>query len=152
MKIKMILALACLLSGALEKGLAQSPEGQWKRISMIVEHANGVKQDVQQTYQQAMPCASQIRYSFLKGGKTTALASGCEPAIKKSIESLNNKSFWKVSGNSIIISMSDDQLPPATYNLSFKGNTMTWLFQYAANPKTPNPTNAKTTTIIYQKL
>ena len=131
---------------------AQSPVGKWKRISSITENANGTKTDMQKSLHEAMPCTANTAYSFLAGGKMTSTADGCPASFKKTMEQYNDKSKWAAAGNKITVSIADNTLPPAAYIISYKGNYMTWVFKYADNPKTPNPTNAKSLTLIYQKI
>ena len=131
---------------------AQSPVGKWKRISSITENAGGIKTDMQKSLHEAMPCTVNTAYHFLADGKMASTADGCPASFRKTMEQYNDKSKWATAGNKIIVTIADNTLPPATYMVSYKGNSMTWVFNYADNPKTPNPTNAKSTTLIYQKL
>lgn len=107
---------------------------------------------MQKSLHEAMPCTANTVYSFLAAGKMSSTADGCPDSFKKTMEKMNGKSNWTATGNIITVTIADNTLPPATYTVSYKGNSMTWVFKYADNPKTPNPTNAKSTTLIYQKL
>jgi len=64
---------------------------------------------------------------------------------------MNGDGKCTLTGNKLIVTSS--KIPTATYEISFKGNTMTWFFDYAANPKTLNPGGqSKSLTIVYTKI
>ncbi len=79
-------------------------------------------------------------------------ASKCVPNMRGMIEKMNAKSRWSQAGNKVTASFTDNSVPPSVHTVTFVGNTMTWRFNYADNPKMPNPTKAKSMTIVYQRI
>jgi hypothetical protein len=64
---------------------------------------------------------------------------------------MNGDGKCAMTGNKLIVTSS--KIPTATYEVSFKGNTMIWFFDYATNPKTLNPGgHSKSMTIVYTKI
>lgn len=131
---------------------AQSPVGSWKRISMIVVDSNGTKTDEHQSLSKEMPCSVNITYDFLSDGKIRTNASGCPEFMQKAAKKTDMTSRWKVSGDKIIVSSTDNSLPPFVSVVSYKGNTMSHAFHFSENPKVPNPFRAKSTTVVYQRI
>lgn len=150
MKVTLVVTFALLLSNATMA--AQSPVGTWKRLSSIVEDASGTKSDLQKQLYKAMPCSKDMTYSFLAGGKMKTTAKTCPESMQKVTSAGDVGGSWKTSGNRVIITTTTGALPPASYVVSYQANTMTWAFNYSENPKTPNPTKAKSLTIIYQRV
>lgn len=133
-------------------GLAQSPVGTWKRTAMILTEANGKTEDSMPEMTQAMPCTARITYTFVADGTMrTNVPDDCG-AIKKATEKINKTSRWAVSGSKIKVWVTDKSIPDSEQTLTMSGNTMTWTFDYAANPQMPNPTKAKRLVIKYVRL
>ncbi|WP_338871978.1 lipocalin family protein [Spirosoma sp. SC4-14] len=127
-------------------------EGNWKRTSMTLTESNGKATDMMAMMTQTMPCTKDIIYAFKSGGFLESKVPEACGAMKKTIESMNANGKWALSGNRLIVTTSMKEIPPATYEISIKGNTMTWTFNYTDNPKMPNPTHAKHMTIVYQRV
>lgn len=131
-------------------GLCQGITGSWKKTSQTLITVDGKKTDSYKQLVKIQPCYANMVFTFLPGGKMSQTADGCGEAIQKMIVSQAAKGSWKVNGNKLIISIAGNPLPPATYEISFAGNTMTWVFNYADNPKTLNiGGNARTLTTTY---
>jgi hypothetical protein len=142
-----------LLTGLVsQQADAQSIVGKWKRTGLVMVNAGGVKQDVDKMMRQAMPCMKNIVYTFMPNGTLITDATTCAATQRKMIESMNAKSRWSMSGNKITASVTDKSVPPSVHTVSFAGNTMTWQFNFADNPRMPNPTKAKSMTTVYQRL
>lgn len=119
---------------------AQSPAGNWKKISHIVE-MNGQKIDTHIALLQQRPCAGKIVYE-IKGDasfRLNAAAAVCDEKYRNIQEQLYSKTQWKVVGDKISTSSSNFSISQ-TYVLSFSGNTMTWVGTEGQG------------TIVYQKL
>jgi hypothetical protein len=72
-------------------------------------------------------------------------------AMKKTIESMNGDGKCTMTGNKLTVTSS--KLPPAVYDVQFKGNTMIWFFDYTANPQTLNPGGkTKSVTLTYTRI
>jgi hypothetical protein len=133
-------------------GLCQGITGSWKKTSLTLTTANGKITDSYKQFIKMQPCYANMVYTFLPGGKMSQTADGCGEAIKKMVVSEAAKGSWKINGNKLIITVSDNSMPPAIYEISFSGNTMTWIFNYADNPKIPNNKGkARLMTITYAK-
>ncbi|MDE3184688.1 MAG: lipocalin family protein [Bacteroidota bacterium] len=133
-------------------GLCQGITGSWKKTSLTLTTANGKKTDSYKQLIKMQPCYANMVYTFLPGGKMSQTADGCGESIKKMVVSEAAKGSWKINGNKLTISISGNPLPPLTYEISFSGNTMTWVFNYAENPKTLNiGGKARSMTITYVK-
>lgn len=126
--------------------------GTWKRTSMTLVDASGKTTDLNATMAKAMPCTKDITYTFLADGSLKTNVPDACGAMKKTIETMNASGKWTMSGQKLTVTTTIKSLPPATYDVRFQGNTMTWVFTYADNPGTPNPTNAKQMTIVYQQV
>ncbi|WP_254560178.1 hypothetical protein [Dyadobacter diqingensis] len=129
---------------------AQNITGTWKRTSIILAKNDGSKSDMFQSQLKSMPCAATITYTYAPGGQVTIDAGDCTN-MKKMLEAMNGKTTWRQRGNKITINSGDEKFPIQIYNVSFEGSTMIWLFNYTDNPKTPNPTQAKSMTIVYKR-
>lgn len=152
MKKTIYLSMGILLLLISYAGLCQGITGSWKKTSQTITTVNGKKTDSYKQLIKMQPCYANMVFTFLPGGKMSQTADGCGEAIKKMVVSEAAKGSWKTNGNKLIITVSDNSLPPAMYELSFSGNTMTWVFNYADNPKTPNiKGNARSMTITYTK-
>jgi len=132
--------------------LAQSVVGTWRRTAMLLTEANGKTEDMMPMMTKNMPCTAEITYSFMADGTMrTNVPAACGP-IKKAVENANKAARWSVSGNKMRIVVPDKSLPDADHDLTMSGNTMTWTFDYGANPQMPNPTKAKRMVVKYQRL
>ena len=131
--------------------LPSSATGIWKRTGMTSVDINGTASDDNASMVKAMPCSKNITYTFKADGSIlTSVPDECG-AMKKAIESMNGDGKCTMTGNKVVVTSS--KLPPATYQVEFKGNTMIWFFDYAANPKTLNPGGkSKSLTIVYTKI
>jgi Lipocalin-like domain len=142
-----------LLAGLIpQQADAQSIVGKWKRTGLVIVNTSGVKQDVDKMMRQAMPCMKDIVYTFMSNGTLVTDATTCAATQRKLIESMNAKSRWSMTGNKITASVTDKSVPPSVHTVSFSGNSMTWQFNFADNPRMPNPTKAKSMTTVYQRL
>jgi Lipocalin-like domain len=142
-----------LLAGLVsQQADAQTIVGKWKRTSLVMVNASGVKEDVDKMMRQAMPCMKDITYTFMPNGTLITDANTCPATQRKLIESMNAKSRWALTGNKITASVTDKSVPPSVHTVSFSGNSMTWTFNFADNPRMPNPTKAKSMTTVYQRL
>ncbi len=134
---------------------AQSVVGTWKRTSIIIEDAKGESKEMQQMMEKASPCSAKITYSFLASGaqKTNIPADAeCQKILSKIAEFAADVKYQLAGSKITVFSNKKELYPDATYQLNFSGNTMTWLFDYASNPSTPNPTKAKKMKIVYTKI
>ncbi len=131
---------------------AQNVTGTWKRTAMLLTEANGKTEDSMPEMTQAMPCTAQITYTFLADGTMRTNVPDACGAIKKATEKINKTARWSVSGNKLKVMVLDKSLPYSEQVLTMSGNTMTWTFDYAANPQMPNPTNAKRLVIKYVRV
>ena len=131
---------------------SQNAVGTWKRTTMTLTEANGKTTDMMSQLTKAMPCTVDITYTFKADGTfQTVVPESCGP-MKKTIEQMNKSGRWSATGDKLKVVMLDKSLPDANYELTVKGNTMTWSFKYADNPQMPNPTKAKGMAITYQRL
>jgi len=130
---------------------ANGIEGNWKRTSMTLIESSGKATNMMTMMTQTMPCTKDIVYTFKNGGFLESKVPDACGTMKKTIESMNAGGKWTMSGNKLVITTTLKGIPPATYEVSIKGNTMTWTFNYADNPKTPNPTKAQRMTMVYQR-
>jgi hypothetical protein len=146
------LFLCFLLLLLTNRANGQSVVGRWKRLSTTLVNTNGKSEDIDKMMRQAMPCAANIVYTFVANGTMAVDAGACDASTRKMMESMSDKSRWSQSGNKVMATMADKSIPPSTHEVSFSGNTMTWRFNYADNPKLPNPTKVRTMTIVYQRL
>ena len=132
--------------------VGQSPVGRWKIISRSIENADGTKKDMTGAMKLAVPCMADIKYIFSADGKMSADANGCPAALKKTVEETNSLTRWMISGSSLTVADTKNTMPPSTYKITFSGKTMIWKLLYKDNPKINNDTNAKSLTIVYEKL
>lgn len=136
-----LLAAACF---------SQSIEGTWKRVSTILEFANGTKEDLGKTLQTRLPCSVSTQYIFKKDGThITQSPKGCEVLDKMS------KSTWKQNGNTLtMVTATDQKLKTngTSFTITFSGNTVTLVHIYTdAENKVPS-TKTKKLTIVYQRI
>lgn len=132
--------------------VAQTPVGKWKIVSRSIENADGTEKDMTGAMTAAVPCMVNIKYIFSADGKMAADASGCPATLKKTVEETNSNTRWMVSGSSLTVSDTKNAMPPSTYKIIFSSKAMTWKLVYKDNPKINNVTNAKSLTIVYEKL
>ncbi|GAB3991812.1 hypothetical protein GCM10028807_22970 [Spirosoma daeguense] len=132
--------------------LAQNVVGTWKRTAMILTEATGKTEDSTPGLTKAMPCTTDITYTFLTDGTMKVNVPESCGAMKQTIERMNKAGRWSTTGSTLRITVPDKSLPDADYKLSFSGNTMSWDFDYAANPQMPNPTKANRLVIKYVRL
>ncbi|MFN8346262.1 MAG: lipocalin family protein [Spirosomataceae bacterium] len=154
MKSILFLIFLFLALGLNNTALAQLPgsvTGTWKRTAMTSVHSDGTTSDDQAAALKVMPCTKNITYTFKADGSILIqVPDECGP-MKKTIESMNGDGKCKMSGNKLTVTSS--KLPPAVYEIQFKGNTMIWFFDYAANPKTLNPGGkTKSLMLVYTKI
>lgn len=126
--------------------------GTWKRTSMLLVDGDGKTTDMNKMMEKNMPCTKDITYTFSADGTLKTNVPDACGALKKTIESMNASGRWTMSGNKVLVTTTMKDIPQATYEVNLQGNTMTWIFNYAENPKMPNPTKAKRMTIIYQRV
>ncbi|MFN8357041.1 MAG: lipocalin family protein [Spirosomataceae bacterium] len=134
--------------------LAQLPSnmtGTWKRTAMSSVTTDGKVTDYVATLEKTMPCSKDMTYTFKADGSFITHVPDACGSMKKTLESMNAEGKGTMKGNKVTVVSS--LLPPATYDVTFSGNIMTWYFDYAANPKIPNPGGKlKSMTIVYTKL
>ena len=132
---------------------AQSIVGKWKRVSLIVVDKDGKSTDAQPMMEKAMPCTAKILYEFTSGGlQKTIISNDCKTQMA-AMAALFVDVPYVFKGNKLTIKTIDSKsMPDAIYDLKVIGGTMTWNFDYVQNPKTPNPTKAKSMSIVYKKM
>lgn len=148
--MKNLTLLLCIFCSMINFASAQQITGTWKRTSIVLEKSDGSKSDMFQSQLKIMPCATTITYTYAPDGQVTMNAGGCTN-MKNMLEAMNGKTTWTQTGNKITINSGDENFPIQIYNVSFEGGAMIWLFDYASNPKTPNPTHAKSMKIVYKR-
>ncbi len=126
--------------------------GTWKRTSMLLVESDGKTTDMMAMLTSSMPCTKDITYTFLGDGQLKTTVPDACGKLRKTVEDMNVDSRWAVSGRKVTITTTMKGFPPATYDVNFQSTTMTWLFNFADNPTTPNPTKAKRMTIVYQRI
>lgn len=146
------LFLALLLLFGCHTGQSQTITGKWYRIVSTIEDDRGEITDLQQTARETMPCLDKVVYIFHADGTMTSEAKACSAPIQQSFEKANKVSRWKKQGNALVVSTTNNSVPPSTYHLSFSGDTMTWTFIYSENDKSLNPSSAKKAIITYKRL
>jgi hypothetical protein len=146
--ISLVNTAFCPASAPIAVGIA----GTWKRTAMTLVEAGGKTTDLNAAMNKSMPCMNDITYTFSDNGQMKSNVPDACGAMKKTIEDLSVKGRWSSKGGKIVITTTMKDFPPATYDVSFQGNTMTWVFHYADNPKTPNPTKAVQLTTVYQRI
>ncbi|GAB3926314.1 lipocalin family protein [Larkinella terrae] len=139
----------CLSTGPL---LAQNVVGTWKRTAMLLTEASGKTKDSTPELTRAIPCTPDITYTFLADGTMKVTVPESCGRMKPVVERMNEAGRWSITGSKLWITVPDKSLPDSGYKLSVSGNTMTWDFDYAANPQMPNPTKAKRLVIKYVRL
>jgi hypothetical protein len=149
--IFLLLLLGWQLTNITYAQLPGSVTGTWKRTAMTSVNIDGTTSDDNASMLKAMPCSKNITYTFKADGSIiTSVPDECG-AMKKAIESMNGDGKCTMTGNKVVVTSSI--LPPSTYQVEFKGNTMIWFFDYTANPKTLNPGGkSKSLTIVYTKI
>ena len=138
------MAIFCMSS------FAQTPVGNWKRISMIEENAQSKKSDVHKLMIQQMPCTENIIYIFSANGKMIHKAKDCAAAIKKSIETAAQKSTWVMKGNTMYTSYEGDKTLNTKCTVTYSGNKM--IMKYNYEPGDFNPAKSKSLTVVYQRI
>ena len=129
---------------------AQSPIGNWKRTSMILEDAQSKKSDVHKMMIQQMPCTENITYTFSANGKMIHKATDCAAAIKKSIEIAAQKSTSVLKGNTMYTSYEGDKTLNTKCTVTYSDNKM--IMKYNYGPEDFNPTKSKSLTVVYQRI
>jgi hypothetical protein len=134
-------------------GFSQSLVGTWKRISMVLVDKDNVSADLQTKMTKALPCSADVTYTFLASGIQKAnIPDDCKKRLA-SMAAMFAEAKYELNGTALkIFSAKKEISSDAVYQVSFKGSTMTWIYDYLANPKVPNPTKAKKIVIVYQKL
>lgn len=132
---------------------SQSLVGTWKRVSTVLVDKDNVATDLQKMMAKSIPCSVNITYTFEASGlQKTNIPEDCKKRLA-SMAAMYADSKYELNGSTLkVFSTKKELFPDAVYKLSFQGNTMTWVHRYDDNPKVPNPTKAKTITIVYQKL
>ena len=125
--------------------------GTWKRATMTMIDASGKTTDLMALMNRSLPCSKDITYTFTGDGNMTSTVPDACGAMKKTLESMNGAGHWTMSGQKLTVTTTMKDIPTSTYDVSFQGNSMTWVFNYADNPKVPNPTKAKQMTFVYQR-
>lgn len=149
--LSLLLMLICCLPRA--GAVAQSIKGSWKKTAQIMVLASGKRSDSFKDLIKTQPCYANIIYSFLAGGKMSEELFGCDEPTKKVIAASVATSTWRQEGNKLTLSGGNTGLPPALYEISFSGNRMTWVFNFADNPSMPNiKGRTKTIIITYEKI
>lgn len=150
-RILLLLLIGWQLSNTAFAQLPGSVAGTWKRTAMTSVDIDGTTSDDNASMLKAMPCAKNITYTFKTDGSiVTNVPDECG-ALKKTLESMNGDGKCTMTGNKLIVTSS--KIPTSTYQVEFKGNTMTWFFDYSTNPKTLNPGGkSKSMTIVYTKV
>lgn len=126
--------------------------GTWKRTTMLLVEADGKTSDLAQTMQRSMPCTKDITYTFMSDGQLKTTVPDACGKLKRTVESMNVDSRWSLRGRTVTVTTTMKDFPPAMYDVVFQGTTMTWVFTFADNPRTPNPTKAQRLTIVYQRI
>ncbi len=134
-------------------GDGQSIVGKWKRTSAILTEADGTVTDMQPMVEEQMPCVASIVYEFTAAGvQKTIIPDNCLTAMKP-VAKLYADAQYVLAGNKLTVkapAMPD--FPPSVYLIKIQGDTMTWEFNYAENPNSPNPTKAKHLRVVYKKV
>lgn len=144
-----------LFGGLVYTATAQLPSsmtGTWKRTGMTSTDLSGKTSDDFQEHIKVMPCTKNITYTFKADGSfLTTVPDECG-AMKKTIEATNGAGKCTAFGNKVKVTMKG--IPDATYDVKVAGNTMTWVFDYASNPKEHNIAGSKlkSLTIVYTKI
>lgn len=148
----MLSFLAFLLSNfnALQ---AQSVVGKWKRHMVNITDKDGKISNVQEMLEKSLPCAGKIIYELTSDGlQKTIIPEECKKAMSPMAKLFVDVDY-SYSGNKITIKSADiHALPDAVYEVRFQAGDMIWDFEYALNPKTPNPTKAKKMSIVYKRI
>ena len=133
--------------------LPSSMTGSWKRTAINLVDVAGKSSDLQASMLKSMPCTKNIVYTFKSDGSfITEVPDECG-SLKKTIESMNGIGKCTMTGNKLTVSTSQKTMPPATYEVQIRGNTMTWFFDYTTNPKELNVGgHSKSMTITYTKI
>jgi hypothetical protein len=126
--------------------------GTWKRTTMALVESNGKTTDMMQMMTRSMPCTKDVTYTFMSDGKMKTNVPDACGSMKKTIESMSVDAHWSMSGRKITVTTSMKEFPAAVYDVSMQGSTMTWVFTYADNPKSPNPTKAQRLTTVYERI
>lgn len=150
------IALCLFFLGCCTHVFGQLPSnivGTWKRTAITGVDMAGKETDFQTQLLQTMPCIKNITYVFKTDGSfLTQVPDECG-AMKKTIESMNGDGKCTMTGNKLIVTTSLKEIPPSTYTVQLKGNTMIWFFDYATNPKEHNfDGKSKSMTIVYTRL
>lgn len=119
---------------------------------MLLVGSDGKTTDMIATLTRSMPCTKDITYTFMGDGQLKTTVPDACGKLRKTVEAMNVDSRWAVSGRKVTITTTMKGFPPATYDVNFRGTTMTWVFNFDDNPNTPNPTKAKRMTIVYQRM
>lgn len=134
-------------------GGCQSIVGKWKRTAAILTEADGTVTDMQPVVEEEMPCVASIVYEFTTAGvQKTIIPEDCLTAMKP-LAKLYADAQYILAGNKLTVktpAMPD--FPPAVYLIKIQGDTMTWDFNYADNPSSPNPTKAKHLRVVFKKV
>ena len=129
-----------------------SISGTWKRTGMTLVEANGKTSDMMQRMIRVMPCTKDITYTFSNDGRLRSTVPDACGALKKNVEAMNAEAHWTMNGRKLTLTTTMKGFPTTIYDVRFSGNTMTWVFNYADNPKTPNPKKAQQLTTVYQRI
>jgi hypothetical protein len=150
-----ILLLALVFVSTVAFANAQGVVGSWKKKDEVLTKENGKTSNTFKMMIKNMPCFANIVYTFSAGGKMSEQAKDCAIPLQKQITGQTEKSRWKMTGDKLIIDVSDATSPvkQAEYQIEFVGkDEMIWTFKYAENPGVPNITKAKQMQTTYVRL
>lgn len=119
----LFLALCCGLFGALQ---AQTPIGQWKKISHSIDY-DGHKMDSYKSVLQVYPVAAQLVHEFSTDGEYKLLCMGnnCTDKYILTQQKLYANMKWRITGNTIMMSSTGFSVGQS-YKIQIAGNKMTW--------------------------
>lgn len=123
--MKLLLMLLSFIMVA-KPGSAQSPVGNWKKISHLSEF-EGKKMDSHEALLSIRPCASDIIYRIDAEGnyRLDASKSNCDEKYKSIQEKLWSKTKWRIQGSKITLSATNFSVGQ-TYTITYSGNKMIW--------------------------
>lgn len=102
---------------------AQSPVGNWKKISHISSY-DGQTFDSHKALLQSRPCAAKVVWEINADGtfRQNLDASGCDESYKKVQAKMYGKSVWKLMGNKLFIGGKEGV--GQNYTISISGNKL----------------------------
>ena len=123
------LILILLAFFPVSKSFAQSPVGNWKKVSHMATY-EGKTFDSHAALLSQRPCAAKIIYKLTEDGnyRLDASSSGCDESYTNIQQKLYSKTKWKLDGNKIFIGGKEGI--GNTYAITFSGNKMIWKSEY----------------------